>query len=368
MIFTLLSRLSQDPDLKIIAVAFNEGTLSQSLRRIGVETFVIDEAKHGFFTMLMTAHSILRSRGVQLVHAHGYKANLLAWCLSKSVGITALVSTVHGLPEATFAGSPFSRSVDNVRKMLDRRLLRRAFSRVVAVSQDIKNVLVNEKGFLAGSVELIYNGIETSPGMLESSSSSESDCIHIGTVGRMVPVKDFPLFLKIAAELRTCSSHVRFSILGDGPMKQDLVQLVKGLELEECIRFETPRPDPFPYYQSLDIYLNTSRHEGLPLSLLEAMACGKPIVAPYVGGIPEVVGDGEQGFLVRSREVKDFVKPCLRLVHDRDLRVALGKNAAECVVERFSSSQMTTSYQHLYERLIFGAGMDLRSPDYRRVG
>ena len=79
-------------------------------------------------------------------------------------------------------------------------------------------------------------------------------------------------------------------------------------------------PDPMPYYQSLDLYLNTSLHEGIPLSILEAMACGKPVVAPKVGGIPEIISHEENGVLIEAREPKKIADSCLRLMQDEDLR------------------------------------------------
>lgn len=357
MIHTLLNGLSRDKDLKIIAVAFNEGTLTERLRLSGVETFVVDEAMHGVFAILTTARALLRGRNIQLVHAHGYKANLLAWMLARSLGGSRLVSTVHSLPEAAARNSVMSRLADALKRVVDTLILRHAFSHVVAVSRDIMQVLIRRDALAPEAVGLIYNGIDCSPDMRVQTSAAGGDVVHIGTVGRMMPVKDFPLFLKVAAELQRHAMPVRFSMLGDGPMKKELAQLVQALGLSESFQFVAPRPDPLSYYQSLDIYLNTSIHEGLPLSLLEAMACGKPVVAPAVGGIPEILCDGEQGFLVTDRDVSSFMGPCMRLVRDSALRRTLGNNAAARVAGQFSSAQMTASYRQLYTRLVSGTGM-----------
>ena len=234
----------------------------------------------------------------------------------------------------------------------DTWLLRYGFSQVVTVSQDIRNVFLQRHGFPEPMVKLIYNGIELLPEMAVTAHSPAQGPVHIGTVGRMVPVKDFRLFLEIAAELRRHNDNICFSILGDGPMRDELVKGAENIGLQGCLRFETPRPDPVPYYRSLDIYLNTSVHEGLPLSLLEAMACGKPVVAPNVGGIPELLVQGEHGFLVTSRQADAFAAPCLRLIHDKGLRLRLGENAAQHVARNFSSVEMTKAYGALYRRLL----------------
>lgn len=352
MIFTLLKELSHDSDVKVITVVFNEGRLSTSLAGWGIETIIVDESKQSMWQMFTTAKSALQSKGVQLIHSHGYKANLLAWLLARSLKVQKLVSTIHSLPERAFSESFTSRVGNRLKMFADTRLLRHAFSQIVTVSQDIRTVFLQRHGFPGPMVKLIYNGIELLPEMAVTAHSPAQGPVHIGTVGRMVPVKDFRLFLEIAAELRRHNDNICFSILGDGPMREELVKRAEKLGLQDCLRFEKPRPDPVPYYRSLDIYLNTSVHEGLPLSLLEAMACGKPVVAPNVGGIPELLAQGEHGFLVTSRQVDAFAAPCLRLIHDKGLRLRLGELAAQHVARNFSSVEVTKAYRTLYCRLL----------------
>lgn len=359
MIWVLLKELSCDCEMKITAVAFNEGTLTQRLRQAGVEVIVLDESKYGFLDMVSRAAEILRHRGRGIVHSHGYKANIFAWILSRRIGARWLVSTVHSLPEMAFNQPLWSRVMSRLKVIVDKRLLRERFTRVVAVSQDIKDVLVKREGLSERLVTLIYNGIEISPDMARSTDQVQPYSMHIGTVARMVPVKNLHLFINMAAEIRKQSSAVRFSILGDGPMKNELVTLVGRLGLEDRFTFEAPRPDPIPYFQSVDIYVNTSVHEGLPLSLLEAMACGKPIVAPRVGGIPEILTDGQHGLLVANSEASRFVESCLRLVRDSGLRRKLGEQAAERVRDKFSSVAMAASYRSVYRKIVSGADVAL---------
>ena len=218
--------------------------------------------------------------------------------------------------------------------------------------------------FNSDKVEVIYNGI---PIPFAQRSMPSAPCFmpsvfHIGTVGRMVPVKDFNLFLEIAAEIMeqiNSKSEIRnpkfdnvcFSILGDGPLKDKLTEKVKELNIQKCVEFISPMPDPMPYYQSLDLYLNTSVHEGIPLSILEAMACSKPVVAPKVGGIPEIISDGENGILLEAREPKKIADSCLKLMQDKKLRKNMGEKASKRIAENFSSSKMAESYQRLYSEL-----------------
>jgi glycosyltransferase involved in cell wall biosynthesis len=182
--------------------------------------------------------------------------------------------------------------------------------------------------------------------------TGRADEFHVGTVGRTVPVKDFQLFLDIAAELRKRSKLVRFSILGDGPLTRQLMDKAKALNVADGLQFVPPRPDPTSYYQSLDLYLNTSIHEGIPISVLEAMAIGLPVVAPRVGGIPEMIDHEQHGLLVDSRRVGDFADACTRLIEDEGLRTKLGDGAFHRVRDRFKSEEMARAYKRVYRDML----------------
>jgi glycosyltransferase involved in cell wall biosynthesis len=164
----------------------------------------------------------------------------------------------------------------------------------------------------------------------------------------MVPVKDFNLFLDVAAEIKRQTDGVRFTILGDGPLRKELIRKAAELKLADCVEFLPTRADPFPYYQSLDLFLNTSLHEGIPLTILEAMALGRPVVAPKVGGLPEIISHGEDGLLVEGREPKKFARLCLELMENKNLRMKIGDRAAKKIAAHFSSSRMAAAYLQLY--------------------
>lgn len=352
MILALLRQLVLDRSLRVIALSLNEGALTRALREVGIEVHTIDEAVFGFVRIQAQAKAMFCGQGIQLIHSHGYKANLLAWRLSRSLGVRQLVSTVHSLPEAAFHSTWRARFAMNIKIVLDRYILRNKFSRVVAVSADIRNTLVSQRLFCEDQMDLIYNGIEYGGFLPTEAKPRSTDLVHIGTVGRMVPVKNYALFLRVAAEVCKRAPQVRFSILGDGPMKGDLKNLAVELGVDQRVRFEGVLFDPMPYYESVDIYINTSIHEGLPISLLEAMSCGKPIVAPKVGGIPEVVIDGEQGLLVAQGEIKGYVDACVRLVHDQTFREKLGAQGIVRIHKLFSSTMMASSYRKLYECVV----------------
>ncbi len=348
MVFNLLDRLKDDPGLKIIALSLNEGILTGRLRDAGVEVHTIPEAENSFLKIFLKALNLFKGKKIDVIHSHRYKENLLALLLAKTMGVKRLVSTLHGLAEPPIQQD--GKNSASLKTKMDYFILKRYFSRVIAVSQEMKKTLVQKHHFREEMVEVIYNGISipSCPPPPAPRPPTPAPRTHIGTVGRMVPVKDFDLFLEVAAEVVRENDRVRFSILGDGPLKQHLVDRAKKLGIGNYLDFLSPTPDPFPYYYSLDLYLNTSLHEGIPLSVLEAMACGKPVVAPSVGGIPEIISHGEHGLLVEGRKPRDFVYSCLKLVQDNDLRIAMGESASKRIGSRFESLNMAQCYSKLY--------------------
>jgi len=348
MVFNLINKLKDKPDLHIVALSLNEGTLTDKLRNAGVETYVIPESSYSFLSILLKAFNILKRKRIDIIHSHRYKENLLALLLAKSTGVKRLITTLHGLPEALPCRTIARRSIGWTTK-INYFILRHFFTNVVAVSNEMKEILVKTYYFRGNKMNVIYNGIPI-PSFSQPLNHSINSTFHIGTVGRMVPVKHFDLFLEVAAEIKSNVKNVRFSILGDGPLLESLIRKSKDLNIDGSVEFISPRPDPFLYYQSLDLYLNTSLHEGIPLSILEAMACRKPVIAPEIGGIPEIILDGESGLLVKGDDPKEFANSSVRLIQKKDLRTLIGKNALKRIVSHFNDSTMAASYIRLYKQ------------------
>jgi glycosyltransferase involved in cell wall biosynthesis len=348
MIFHLLNSLRNDSSVQIFALSLNEETLASKLRDVGVKTWVIPEARNSFSKILFTARRVFKETAIDIIHSHGYKQNLLAFGLAKLIHVRRLVTTLHGMPESRGDGK-LNGTKARFLSTLDYRILNRYFTHVVSVSLDMRERLVREHSFSAEKIKVIRNGI-ASPAVKDVPCGPVSDIFHIGNVGRLVPVKDFDLFLEVAARIKRLDDRARFSILGEGPLKEGLIRRAQELGIEDYVRFLPACSDPFPYYRSIHLFLNTSLHEGIPLTILEAMACGLPVVAPRVGGIPEVIEDGKQGMLIEKRTPDNFAQPCLELMRSQHLRKTMGSSARERFVNNFSSSHMASSYLDLYRQ------------------
>lgn len=348
MVFTLLNELQAEGRNDMLALVLNRGILSDRLQNIGVETTIVPEETATFVSLLLQARRRLYARNIGIIHSHGYKENILAALLAPMLGVSRLYCTIHGLPEAVANGGRGTALKTRAKRWLELMALRARFSGVVAVSDNIKNELIREYAFKEEQVTVIHNGVPI-PNQKPTATYECLSMVHIGTVGRMVPVKQFDLFLRVAAEVKSRVPNVKFSILGDGPLREYLADEILRLRLGDCVELVPPMSDPLAYFQSLDIYMNTSLHEGIPLSVLEAMSCGKPVIAPRVGGIPEIVCHGEEGYLINSTDPVEFAGRCLALIEDPIRRSAMGRQGARTVQEKFSSRQMASGYKRVYE-------------------
>lgn len=349
MTFNLLSELSQNPHIHVIALALNRGALTDKLNKIGITAHIVPEHQHTFPGIIVKAYQLLKNENIDVIHAHRYKENIIGFILAKLLNIKKIVTTSHGLPESSDK-KKYWISPGSWLSAFNFWLLRRYFNHTVAVSGEMKEVFIEQHKFKPENVSVIYNGIPI-PARYASSSESTNSVLHIGTVARMVDVKNLALFLQVAAIIHQKHEDVCFSILGDGPLKASLQNEIKHLELAHCVRLLAPCADPTPFYGSLDIYMNTSIHEGIPLSILEAMSHSIPVIAPRVGGIPEIINDGSKGVLVADYTAEAFAAACEELLNRKDYRFSLGKHGRAQVLSTFNVAAMASSYLDLYRTI-----------------
>lgn len=347
MVTTLLKQLAKRSDVEVLALSLNEGILTSALRAEGIETQVMPESECMFHDLVRQAAAHYQDRGIDVIHAHRNKENLLACCISKRCRVKRLVTTLHGLSEAR-GGSTLGRLRRYLLERLDDRLLRHMFDSIVAVSEDIRRTVLS-RGYAQAQVTVIHNGIDLPT--WTAAPRGPSKPIRIGSVGRFVPVKDFRLFIMVGKALLEAGEDVHLALLGEGPLKEELEAVVIRERLDKVISFVDPCLDPSEFYRSLDLYLNTSSHEGIPLSILEAMSWGTPVVAPAVGGIPEIVRDQEEGLLVPTRKPTAFSDACRRVMHDHECYRDMGRRARKRVETEFASDKMADAYRALYGSL-----------------
>jgi glycosyltransferase involved in cell wall biosynthesis len=347
MACNLLRALKEYTDLDIQVILLNDGRLADELRTSGLAVRVIDERKHSFWQLFQKSRAVIHATPPDIIHSHRYKENLLALLICKSYQNAAnLVTTLHGLPEVTGKRPNFmTRTISKANFFI----LAHFFTKTVAVSEDIRNTLISHFSFTDKKVAVIHNGIH-----LPSSTSypeSNKRTFVIGSSGRLFPVKDYPLMVEIArAVAASGTADIRFELAGDGPGRSELESLIAQYGIQSRFILRGHQDDMDTFYRELSVYINTSVHEGIPMTILEALSHGLPVLAPAVGGIGEIYTDGVEGFLIQGRDPQDFAVKCLQLYEEREMRERMSKAAQERAEHAFSAEKMAEGYYQVYRQ------------------
>ncbi len=174
----------------------------------------------------------------------------------------------------------------------------------------------------------------------------------MGFVGRLSEEKGADVFLTSAASVLSQLPDTKFVVVGDGPERAKLEALIDELGIRSSAHMLGRRDDMPAIYASLDLMVSSSRREGLPMAILEAMASRLPIVATAVGGVPTIILDGRTGVLVSTVEPASIATATIDLLRDSAQRERLGAAARQLVEEEFSAQRMTSDYLRLYEAAI----------------
>ena len=244
--------------------------------------------------------------------------------------------------------------------------------RVAAVSSAVAGHLVREEKCPPPRIVTIPNGVDLDrfdPASAETKQRGAAlrvawgiprGAILVGSISRITHQKGLDMFLAAAAGVLAEAPDVRFAIAGEGAEKKSLIAQAAALGISESVVFPGYQ-EAAPALAAFDLFLSTSRYEGLPLTLLEAMASGLPVVAPRLGAFPEVVEDGVTGLLpsprfwaphVETLDCAPFRSAVLRLIADREERLRIGGAARKRVEQAYGIGNMVSCYEALYARLL----------------
>ena len=286
-----------------------------------------------------------------IVHANSSKAGAVGRVAALLAGVRHRVFTTHGWAFAAAEG-PEARIY-----ALVERCLRPITSAVICVSERERRRGVDAHACTPARAVVIPNAVDVTR-FGPHVGNGVGGPVELVSVGRLAPPKDFPTLIDAVAALPRGS--VRLHVLGDGPQREELVERVARHGLEDWVAFEGTRDDVAPDLARADVFVLASRSEGMPMSVLEAMAAGLPVVASDVGGICELVDD-ETGMTVPPADTTALAEALARLVVDGELRRRLGAAGRSRAARRFALPQWQERHRALYAgflgpRAAVGAG------------
>ncbi|MBB5329661.1 glycosyltransferase family 4 protein [Tunturiibacter gelidoferens] len=310
----------------------------------GIESHLISCTGQIDRTVPSSIRELADRTNADVVHAHGYKADIYCYFALRGSRVP-LVSTCHTWYDNDLTVSLYGAA--------DRFILRN-YAAIVAVSEDVKQRLL-KAGVRKEKIHIVRNGIDLRPFDNAAPSLrnlSSQDAPIVGLIGRLATEKGVDIFLRAAARVLAELPATKFVVIGEGPDREQLEILIDELQVRNNV-FMLGRRDDMPgVYASLDIMVSASRHEGLPMAILEGMASSRPVVATAVGAVPEAVLDGRTGVLVPSENVEALAAKIVALLNNRTQRENLGAAAKRLIEEEFSAERMTTDYLHIYEQAI----------------
>jgi glycosyltransferase involved in cell wall biosynthesis len=337
----------------LLDLAAAKGVACESMPSLGREIRPLQDLR-----ALFALRRLMRAYKPHIVHTHAAKAGLLGRFAARLAGVPIVIHTYHGHVLRGYFG-PAKTAV--FRRL--EQILAHFTDRLIAVSPRVKQDLVNLGIARADRFRVVPLGLElegltgTLPrGGLRRDRGIAHDAPLIGMVGRLVPIKDVATFLHAAAKVRHVTPHARFALVGDGEERGLLENLCARLGLAEVVTFHGWRRDMQSVYGDLDVVVNTSRNEGTPVALIEALAAGRPVVATRVGGTPDLLKGGELGRLVPAGDAEAVAEAILDALrdrhHDHEGACVRARAARDHVLREHSAERLIGDVDALYRELL----------------
>lgn len=306
------------------------------------------------FVAFWRIFKIIRSGRYTIVHTHSSKPGVLGRVAARLAGVPVVVHTIHGFPFHDYM-HPLVRGA----YILIERFVSRLTDKLVTVSKLNLEKAVELKLGPRAKFANVYSGIDFSKFDVQVDVSAKKQELGImngekivGMVGRFSQQKAPLDFIKAVAEVLRRRNDVRFVLVGDGELKQQMYELAEKLNVDSRLLFLGFREDVPELLQVLDVFVLTSLWEGLGRSLTEAMYTGRPVVATRVEGVPELVQDGKTGILVEPRNVQAIAEGIIKLLEDEHQARKLGCAARQRINEDFEADRMVRQLERLYNQLI----------------
>lgn len=331
----------------------------EQLRREGIPALEIPMARNiqpwQDGRAFLRLYQALRAGRFDVVHTHSSKAGFLGRIAARLAGVPQCVHTPHVFP--------FLMDVPPFQKHFYTHLERFAarFTDAILCVWTGEKAAALQAGILdEQALHVVENGIAVedilSPATIDRDAlrrqfGLQSDDLVLGMIGRYCLQKGHRYLIEAAPAILASVPNAKFLLIGGGELQDDIVRRVRAAGLLGAFRIHPPINDIYPLYAALDLFVLPSLWEGLPYSLLEAMAHSRAIVASAVGGIPEVIHDEVNGRLVAARDVPALIEATIALLKSPPARIALGHAARTTLCARFQRHTMLARIQNIYRQI-----------------
>jgi len=274
---------------------------------------------------------------IEIVHTHLFAGDTwgrIAACLAR---VPVIISTEHNvnLDEGYF-------------KKLIKRILSHFTKKIIAVSAAVKDYQIKTEKIPAQKIEVIYNGINLQKFPYFTDYVFHQATPTLGIIGRLEVQKGHLLLLQALSLV--CQKHpaVKLMIVGQGSEQNNIQTIITKLGMEKSVIWQKPQADIIPYLAKLDLLVAPSLWEGLGIVVLEALACGVPVIASKVDGIKEIIVDGKNGFLFEKGNQQELAAKIINLINHPENLEQIRKSGSETIKQKFDIVDISQKYQKIY--------------------
>jgi glycosyltransferase involved in cell wall biosynthesis len=344
-----LSKYLSERGVEVVC-ASGGGRLVAELDKVNVPHYDLpivtkNELHIKLFFCFLKLIEIIDSEEITIIHAHTRVAQVLGAWLAKTKNVR-FVSTCHGF----------------YKRRLGRRLFPAWGERVIAISDPVREHLVNDFHVSKSNIVLIYNGVEIDRFDLKLSDFDKEELrryyniseggVIVGGISRLEKVKGYQYFLRAIPSVLEKHPTTKFVLIGDGKYRKKLMKLVRKLNIQDKVIFTGKVEGVDVALGLIDIFVHPAIwEEGFGLAVLEAMASGKPIIVSNTGGIYALVKEGVNGWLLPPRNVEELSSAITKMIADPDLVKTMGANSRKLAREKFSMERMAEQMHSLYKEL-----------------
>lgn len=306
---------------------------------------------------LFEIYRFIKKNDIQIVHTHTSKAGILGRWAARLAKVKFIIHTVHGWSFNDY--QPFF--IHYIFVWLERLTAQFTHKLIVVSYSDkqkgLRNCIGREDKYVLIRYGIDYAEFFSQGQKIKKELGINADTLVVGMISCLKPQKSPQDFIKLASLINEILPDVKFVLVGDGILRRKVERSISKFNLQRQVILTGWRRDIPSILSGIDVFVLTSLWEGLPISVLEAMATSKPVVATHTGGIAEVVSEGKTGFLVHPRDINKFTERLTGLLKDKNLRKTIGQNAKNALDFNFTIENMVKNIQALYENSFRNSGV-----------
>lgn len=335
-------------------VCFIKDTFYEEGKQRKLNIHFIEQKKRTDLAVIRKIRELIIKEDYDLIHCHGARANFIGMFLKKRVKKT-FVTTIHSDYRLDFKDVWYKQLLYMPLNAISLRFM----DRYIAVSNSFKDLMI-ERGFKKNRIFTVYNGIDTNNSVqvlkkdtfLKKFGIENDNKVIVGMAARLDAVKNPDMFINMAYLALQKNDNIKFFIAGDGYEKQNLQDRINLLRIGDNVKLLGFVEDKYSFFNAIDINILTSYSESFPYVIMEGAMMKKPVISTDVGGLKDLIRNGETGYLVPVADEEKMSELVLKLVEDENLREQIGENLNRQVLEKYTIEKMCETHINIYNSII----------------